>query len=133
MHDDVQVDDLGTVEHYVNLWVELEVAVGFQRLMRYLLHLPQILNWQRKLMSKTKAVRQRTLSEMKEEGLTMKIPGVGQEDVMVEPVSDGHCNFPDLQPMASNVDGTLTYELQIFEKDIIQCEKKFISPFQCSS
>ena len=65
MNDDAQVGDLGTVivERCVNLWVELEVAVDFQRLMSCLLHLLPILRWQRKRMSKMKVVRQRMLNE----------------------------------------------------------------------
>ena len=65
MYDDVQVGDLGTViaERCVNLWVELEVAVGFQTLMSCLLHLLPILGSQRKRTSKMKVVRLRMLNE----------------------------------------------------------------------
>jgi hypothetical protein len=65
VYDDAQVGDLGTefVERCVNLWVELEVAVGFQRLMSCLLHLLPILGWQRKRMSKMTVVKQRMLNE----------------------------------------------------------------------
>jgi len=65
VYDDAQVGDLVIVivERCVNLWVELEVAVDFQRLMSCLLPLLPILGWQRKRMSKMKVARQRMLNE----------------------------------------------------------------------
>ena len=63
MHDvdNVQAGDLETeIGHYVNLWVELEVAVGCLRLKSWLFHL-LIQHW--RTMSTMKGGTQKMLDE----------------------------------------------------------------------
>jgi hypothetical protein len=62
-HENDQAGDLGSViiEHCVDLWVELEVAVGFLGLMNYLPLLPQ--TQYLRMGCKMKAAMQKLLNE----------------------------------------------------------------------